>query len=73
MQETTPPKCPLHCTLKYFKNFTYFDFEKWQAAQPKQVSLKASSIILGPQGLAMRVDKNEYLDQEFEVSNSSHT
>lgn len=70
MPGTTSPECPLHCTLKYFKNDTHLDPEKWQAAQPKQVLISASFVILGPQGVAMRVDKNDYLDREFEVSDS---
>lgn len=69
MPELRPRECPLHCTLKYFKNTTHLYPEKWQASQQKQVLLCAFYINLGSKGAAMRVDKNKYLDREFEVSN----
>lgn len=70
MPDARPPECPPHCTLKYFKNTGHLDPEKWLTAQPKQVSLHSSCIILGPQGGAMKVDDNEYVAREFEVFNS---
>lgn len=64
------PECPPHCTLKYFKNTDHLDPERWLAAQPKQVSLSSSYIMLGPQGAAMRVDDSDYLNGEFEITGS---
>ena len=64
------PEYPFHCTLKYFKDATKSDPEEWLRHQPKQVQLSSSCIILGPQGAAMKLNRNEYLDKEFEIEKS---
>ena len=55
MPEAKFPEYPLHCTLKYFKNSTQSD-QDWLNYQPKRVQLSASCIIMGPRGVAMKVN-----------------
>ncbi|KAI3360807.1 hypothetical protein L3Q82_012880 [Scortum barcoo] len=70
MPDAKIPEYPLHCTLKYFKNAVQRDSDEWLSRQPKQVHLTSSCIILGPQGAAMKINRDDYLDEEFDIEKS---
>ncbi|KAL6473215.1 hypothetical protein MHYP_G00194030 [Metynnis hypsauchen] len=65
-----PPEYPFHCTLKYFKDTTKSNPEEWLSRQPEWTQLRSCCIILGPQGASMKVDKNDYIQKEFDVESS---
>uniref|UniRef100_A0A8D3BUP6 Uncharacterized protein n=1 Tax=Scophthalmus maximus TaxID=52904 RepID=A0A8D3BUP6_SCOMX len=67
MPDAKLPEYPCHCTLKYFKNTAQSNSEEWLSHQPKQVQLSLCCIILGPQGAAMKINTDDYLDKEFEI------
>uniref|UniRef100_A0A8P4KC93 Peptidase A2 domain-containing protein n=1 Tax=Dicentrarchus labrax TaxID=13489 RepID=A0A8P4KC93_DICLA len=69
MPDAKPPDYPFHCTLKYFKNAPQSKSEEWLSYQPKQVQL-SSCIILGPQGVAMKINTDDYLEKEFDIEKS---
>ncbi|KAI4881961.1 hypothetical protein NFI96_008338 [Prochilodus magdalenae] len=64
------PEYPLHCTLKYYKNAAESHPEEWLSRQPQQVQLRSCCIILGPQGAALKIDRDDYMQKEFEVDKS---
>ncbi|KAI3352568.1 hypothetical protein L3Q82_005507 [Scortum barcoo] len=70
MPDAKIPEYPLHCTLKYFKNAVQRDSDEWLSRQPKQVHLTSSCIILGPQGAAMKINRDDYLDEEIDIEKS---
>ena len=65
------PEYPLHCTLKYFKNAVQSNSEDWLRHQPKQIELSSCSIILGPQGAAMKIKIDESLKKEYDIEEGS--
>ena len=70
MPDAKLPEYPFHCTLKYFKDAAQSNSEEWLSRQPKQVQLRSCCIILGPQGAAMKIDRDDYLDKEFDIEKS---
>lgn len=70
LPEAKIPEYPLHCTLKYFKNAAQSNSVEWLSHQPKQVQLSSSCIILGPQGAAMKINSNDYLEKEHDIEKS---
>lgn len=70
MPDAKLPEYPYHCTLQYFKNAVLTDPDGWLKQQPKQVQLSSDWIILGPQGAAMKINRNDYLDKEYNIEDS---
>ena len=70
MPDAKSPEYPFHCTLKYFNNDAQPNAEEWLSRQPKQVQLSSSCIIVGPQGAAMKIHIDDYLDKEFDIKKS---
>ncbi|XP_045901461.1 uncharacterized protein LOC123968640 [Micropterus dolomieu] len=70
MPDAKLPEYPFHCTLKYFKNAAQANPEEWLAHQTKGIQLSSCCIILGPQGAAMKVNTDDYLEKEFKIEKS---
>lgn len=64
------PENPLHCTLKYFDKNAQPNPEEWLSHQPKQVQLNSGCIIVGPQGAAMKIHRDDYVNREFDITRS---
>lgn len=64
------PEYPPHCTLQYFKDAIKSDPVEWLKHQPEHVQISSSCIILGPQGAAMKINRNDYLKEEHKVEGS---
>lgn len=64
------PEYTPHCTLQYFKDPAKSDPDEWLKTQPKEVPLSSGCIILGPQGAAMKLNKDVYLNQEHRIEGS---
>ncbi len=58
------PEYPYHCTLKHFNTAVPLDPDDWRRRQPKHVQLSSGCIILGPQGAALKINRDGYLDRE---------
>ncbi|XP_013856482.1 uncharacterized protein LOC106512401 [Austrofundulus limnaeus] len=70
VSEVKRPQYPPHCTLKYFKTGLSADMDVWLDQQPEQVQLTSSCIIVGPQGVAMKIDPNDFLLEQHEIKDS---
>ncbi|XP_061127087.1 uncharacterized protein LOC133146985 [Syngnathus typhle] len=64
------PEYPYHCTLQYTKDSTQAQAEEWLQRQPHEVQLNGTCIVLGPQGVAMKMHNDGYLNKEFKVKDS---
>ena len=60
-----------HCTLQYLKEASDEEAAVWRGQQPPQIQISASCIIIGPQGAALKINSQPYLDQNFKVENSA--
>lgn len=67
MPDVKLPEYPFHCMLKYFKNADQYNSEEWLSHQPKQVQLSSCCITMGA---AMKINRNDYLDKEFDIKKS---
>ena len=70
MPDAKLPEYPHHCTLQYFKDAAGSNPDEWLTHQPKQVLLNSDWIVLGPQGVAMKINSNDYLNREHNIKNS---
>ena len=64
------PTHPFHCTMQYSKEATMAQADEWLSRQPSQVRLSSSCIIVGPQGAAMKIDNQAYINDTFSVTDS---
>ncbi|KAI4889743.1 hypothetical protein NFI96_003301 [Prochilodus magdalenae] len=58
------------CLMRSFQRIHYTACQDWLSRQPKQVQLRLCCIILGPQGAAMKIDRDEHVHKEFDVEKS---
>uniref|UniRef100_A0A672MX06 ribonuclease H n=1 Tax=Sinocyclocheilus grahami TaxID=75366 RepID=A0A672MX06_SINGR len=69
--EPSLPKTEFHCTMKYDESKNP-DFEKRWLKDTKglKIPMISQSIIIGPKGVALQIDRERFIDDWFAVPNS---
>ncbi|XP_016102534.1 uncharacterized protein [Sinocyclocheilus grahami] len=69
--EPSLPKTEFHCTMKYDESKNP-DFEKKWLKDTKglKIPMISQSIIIGPKGVALQIDRERFIDDWFAVPNS---
>ncbi len=69
--EPSLPKTEFHCTMKYDENKDSELEKRWlENTKGQKIPMMSQYIIVGPEGAALQVDRDKFIDEWFEVPNS---
>ncbi len=69
--EPSLPKTDFNCTMKYDENKDPELEKRWLAnTKGLKMSMMSQYIVVGPEGAALQVDREKFIDEWFEVPNS---
>ncbi len=69
--EPSLPKTEFHCTMKYDENKDSELEKRWlRNTKGLKITMMSQYIVVGPEGAALQVDREKFIDEWFEVPNS---
>ncbi len=69
--EPSLPKTEFHCTMKYDENKDSELEKRWlENTKGQKITMMSQYILVGPEGAALQVDREKFIDEGFEVPNS---
>ncbi len=69
--EPSLPKTEFHCTMKYDENKDSELEKRWlENTKGLKIPMMSQYIIVGPEGAALQVDRERFIDEWFEIPNS---